>query len=61
MPEEKRKVRKAIFANFAKDVRKRRHELELTQEELAERADFHENYIGGVALSEDNEIHLLKV
>lgn len=54
MPEEKRKVRKAILTDFAKNVRKRRHELELTQEELAERADFHVNYIGGIERGQRN-------
>lgn len=54
MPEEKRKTRKAILADFAKNVRKRRHELELTQEQLAEKADFHVNYIGGIERGERN-------
>lgn len=33
---------------LAKKVRLRRHELNFTQEELAERASFHVNYIGGI-------------
>lgn len=54
MPEEKRKLRKEILANFAKNVRKRRHELELTQEELAEKVNFHVNYIGGIERGQRN-------
>lgn len=39
---------------FAQKVRRRRYELGLTQEELAERADFHVNYIGGIERAERN-------
>ena len=37
-----------ILQQFAATVRRRRHELDLTQEELAERAEFHVNFIGGI-------------
>lgn len=37
-----------ILVSFAKRVRQRRYELGLTQEELAEKGDFHVNYIGGI-------------
>ena len=37
-----------ILIEFAKKVRARRQELGLTQEELAEKGEFHVNYIGGV-------------
>ena len=53
-----RKIVKAkkslILIEFAKKVRMRRHELGLTQEELAEAADFHVNYIGGIERAERN-------
>lgn len=42
------KKRSPILVEFARKVRLRRHELNLTQEELAERANFHVNYIGGI-------------
>lgn len=48
------KGKSSILVNFAKKVRLRRHELGLTQEELAERADFHVNYIGGIERAERN-------
>ncbi len=32
----------------------RRHELRLTQEELAEKADFHVNFIGGIERASRN-------
>jgi len=37
-----------VHVEFAKKVRNRRYELGLTQEELAERADLHVNYSGGI-------------
>jgi len=37
-----------ILSAFAKKVRLRRRELGLTQEQLAENADLHVNYIGGI-------------
>lgn len=45
---EKKKKKSAILLDFAAKVRKRRYEIGLTQEELAERANFHVNYIGGI-------------
>lgn len=44
----------AILIEFAKKVRVRRYELGLTQEQLAEKADFHVNYIGGIERGERN-------
>lgn len=49
-----RKRKSSILVDFAKKVRLRRHELGLTQEQLAERADFHVNYIGGIERAERN-------
>lgn len=43
-----------ILVEFAKKIRLRRHELGLTQEQLAELADFHVNYIGGIERAERN-------
>ncbi|HAB98228.1 MAG TPA: XRE family transcriptional regulator [Parachlamydiales bacterium] len=37
-----------ILIEFAKKVRSRRYELGLTQEKLAEIAEFHVNFIGGI-------------
>lgn len=37
-----------ILLEFAKKVRMRRHELGLTQEALAEKGEFHVNFIGGI-------------
>lgn len=48
------KAKKQILMEFAKKVRPRRHELGLTQEALAERADFHVNYVGGIERAERN-------
>ena len=48
------KKKKQILLDFAKKVRQRRYELGLTQEQLAEKADFHVNYIGGIERGERN-------
>ena len=42
------KGKSPVLLEFAKKVRLRRYELGLTQEQLAERANFHVNYIGGI-------------
>lgn len=43
-----------ILVLFAAQVRNRRHFLLLTQEQLAERANFHVNYLGGIERAERN-------
>jgi transcriptional regulator with XRE-family HTH domain len=48
------KKKSKILIELAKKVRLRRHELGLTQEQLAERANFPVNYIGGIERSERN-------
>jgi len=40
--------KKKILSDFAAKVRNRRNALGLTQEELAEKANCHVNYIGGI-------------
>ncbi len=54
MAQGKKKKKDPILLAFAAIVRKRRYELSLTQEELAERAGFHVNYIGGIERAERN-------
>lgn len=48
------KRKSPILIEFATKVRLRRYELGLTQEQLAEKANFHVNYIGGIERSERN-------
>jgi transcriptional regulator with XRE-family HTH domain len=48
------KGKSPILTELAKKVRLRRYELGLTQEQLAERANFHVNYIGGIERGERN-------
>jgi transcriptional regulator with XRE-family HTH domain len=43
-----------VLLNFAAKIRNRRHELGMTQEQLAEKANFHVNYIGGIERSTRN-------
>jgi transcriptional regulator with XRE-family HTH domain len=43
-----------LVAVFAANVRRRRLELELSQEELAERAGVHRTYVGMLERSEKN-------
>ncbi|MDB6081474.1 MAG: putative transcriptional regulator [Chlamydiia bacterium] len=43
-----------LLEELAKKVRVRRVELNLTQRELAEKANFHVNYIGGIERAERN-------
>lgn len=50
----KKKKKDPILLAFAAIIRKRRYELSLTQEELAERANFHVNYIGGIERAQRN-------
>lgn len=48
------KGKSPVLLEFAKKVRLLRYELGLTQEQLAERANFHVNYIGGIERGERN-------
>jgi transcriptional regulator with XRE-family HTH domain len=45
---------KKFLSDFATKVRSRRHQLGMTQEELAEKADFHVNFIGAIERSNGN-------
>ena len=54
MAQAKKKRKDPLLAAFAAMVRKRRYALSLTQEELAEKCDFHVNYIGGIERGERN-------
>lgn len=42
------KPKNPILLEFAKKIKIRRYELGLTQEQLAEKADFDVNFIGGI-------------
>lgn len=46
--------RTAARVDFGRKVRQRRHELDLTQEKLAELANLHHNYVGSVERGERN-------
>ena len=48
------KGKSPVLTEFARKVRLRRYALGLTQEQLAERAGFHVNYIGGIERAERN-------
>lgn len=54
MAQGNKKKKDPILVAFAAAVRRRRHALSLTQEQLAERANFHVNYVGGIERSERN-------
>ena len=59
MPEYSKGDRK-ILKTFGEVVRARRLELNLSQEELAERADLHRTYIGGIEQGRRN-VSLLNI
>jgi transcriptional regulator with XRE-family HTH domain len=54
MAQAKKKKKNPLLLEFAARVRNRRHTLSLTQEQLAERIDFHVNYVGGIERAERN-------
>lgn len=54
MAQGNKKKRDPLLMAFASAIRKRRYDLSLTQEELAERCEFHVNYIGGIERAERN-------
>ena len=54
MVKEDSKKKNQILLEFAKKVRHRRYEIGLTQEELAEKANFHVNFVGGIERSTRN-------
>ena len=44
----------ALLSELAKRIRNRRYALEMTQEELAEKADLHVNYVGEIERAKRN-------
>jgi transcriptional regulator with XRE-family HTH domain len=48
------KAKDPLLLEFARKIRMRRHELNLTQEELAEAADIHVNFVGGIERASRN-------
>ena len=48
MAKQRAKSKNPILVEFAKKIRNCRHNLDFTQEELAEKAGFHVNFIGGI-------------
>lgn len=48
------KTREAILKEFGELVRKRREELTISQEELADKAELHRTYIGDIERGERN-------
>jgi transcriptional regulator with XRE-family HTH domain len=46
--------RPAILNELAKRIRNRRYAMEMTQEELAEKADLHVNYVGEIERAKRN-------
>lgn len=54
MIQAKKKKQNPVLVEFAAKVRNRRHALSLTQEQLAERAGFHVNYVGGIERADRN-------
>ncbi|MCE5318046.1 MAG: helix-turn-helix transcriptional regulator [Parachlamydia sp.] len=44
----------ALLSELAKRIRNRRYALEMTQEELAEKAELHVNYIGEIERAKRN-------
>ncbi|MDP1880533.1 MAG: helix-turn-helix transcriptional regulator [Parachlamydiaceae bacterium] len=49
-----KKIKNPILIEFAGRVRNRRNDLSLTQEQLAEKVNFHVNYVGGIERGERN-------
>lgn len=47
-------MKRDVLVKFGKKVRRRRLELKLSQEELAERASVHRTYIGMIERGEKN-------
>ena len=54
MKEAHNRKRTKIRVEFGMKVRSKRHELNLSQEKLAERANLHTNYVGSVERGERN-------
>jgi len=48
------KKRTPIRVEFGKNIRQRRYQLDLSQEELAEKAGMHPTYVGSVERGERN-------
>ena len=54
MKESHNRKRTKLRVEFGQRVRKRRYDLDISQEKLAELADLHHNYVGSVERGERN-------
>lgn len=51
---ERKKIKNELLKALSKTIKSKRQNLNLTQEELAEKSGFHVNYIGGIERAQRN-------